>query len=33
VPTLPDELIERIEQRMRADGYDEEFIIQGVGRT
>ena len=30
VPTLPDELIERIEQRMRADGYDEQFIIQGV---
>ena len=30
VPTLPDELIEGIEQRMRADGYDEQFIIQGV---
>lgn len=30
VPTMPDELIERIEHRMRADGYDEQFIIQGV---
>jgi hypothetical protein len=30
VPVLPDELIQRIEQRMRADGYDEKFIIQGV---
>jgi hypothetical protein len=30
VPTLSDELIERIEQRMRMDGFDEQFIIQGV---
>jgi hypothetical protein len=33
VPTLPDELIERIEQRMRTDGYDEQLIIQAVART
>lgn len=30
VPVAPDELIERIDRRMRADGYDEQFIIQGV---
>jgi hypothetical protein len=25
-----DELIQRVERRMRGDGYDERFIIQGV---
>jgi hypothetical protein len=30
VPVAPDDLIQRLEQRMRADGYDEEFIIRAT---
>lgn len=30
VPAEPDELVDQVEQRMRADGFDEQFIIQGV---
>jgi hypothetical protein len=30
MPTAADELIQRVERRMHADGYDEEFIVQGA---